>query len=434
MSISNAMQTGVSGLLANASAIGNISDNIANSNTSGYRRTFSQMVTATSEGSEGSASNSVHSITTLDMSEGAEIQGTGSSTDMAIRGDGFFVVSKTPNDPNVANYVLTRAGSFRPDSNGDLRNAAGFYLAGFPYASDGTLGSVDASSFTDLKTVNVDTGLSPGAPTTTMSLAGNLPSQQAGVANPGDPFSSSAEFFSPLGQSSRLQFMWQPTTTANTWDLKFEDADGNSYGTVTVEFNNSGPNAGSPASYSAVTSTATAPAAFSFDTTTGVATISIDNGSSPQVLNVSTGAPNTFEGMTQFSGDYTSIDVVADGSASGNLQRTEIDERGNIYGLYDNGKREALFAIPLSQVSNSVGLEIANGNTFRTTRASGSAILSTAGTDGAGTISTGVLESSNVEIAQELTDLIRVQRAYSSNAKIITTVDEMLDETTRLKR
>jgi flagellar hook protein FlgE len=428
------MQTGVSGLLANASAIGNISDNIANSNTSGYRRTFSQMVTATSEGSDRSTSNSVHAVRTLDMSEGAEIQGTGSSTDMAIRGDGFFVVSKTPNDPNVANYVLTRAGSFRPDSNGDLRNAAGFYLAGFPYASDGTLASVDANSFTDLQTVNVDTGLSPGAPTTEMSLAGNLPSQQTGIATPGDPFSSSAEFFSPLGESSRLQFSWQPTTTANTWDLKFDDAEGNSYGSVTIEFNNSGPNAGSPASYSAVNNTATAPAAFSFDTATGVATISIDNGSSPQVLTVSTGAPNTFEGMTQFSGDYTSVDVVADGSASGNLQRTEIDERGNIYGLYDNGKREALFAIPLAQVSNTVGLEITNGNSFRTTRASGSAILSTAGVDGAGTISTGVLESSNVEIAQELTDLIRVQRAYSSNAKIITTVDEMLDETTRLKR
>ena len=149
---------------------------------------------------------------------------------------------------------------------------------------------------------------------------------------------------------------------------------------------------------------------------------------------MATGAPNTFEGMTQFSGDYTSIDVTADGAASGNLQRTEIDERGNIYGLYDNGKREPLFAIPLSQVSNSAGLEITNGNTFRTTRASGNAVLSSAGTDGSGTITTGVLESSNVEIAQELTDLIRVQRAYSSNAKIITTVDEMLDETTRLKR
>ena len=434
MSISNAMQTGVSGLLANASAIGNISDNIANSNTSGYRRSFSQMVTSTSEGSERSASNSVHAVTTLDMSEGSEIQGTGSATDMAIAGNGFFVVSKSPNETNLANYVLTRAGSFRPDANGDLRNAAGYYLAGFRYGSDGTLGGVDVSSFADLKTVNIDTGLSSGAATTAVSLAGNLPSQQAGLATPGDPFSSSAEFFSPLGTSSRLQFSWQPTSTASTWDLSFEDAQGNAYGSVTVTFNDSGANAGSPATYTNVTSTATAPAAFSFDTATGVATLSIDNGSSPQVLTVATGAPNTFEGMTQFSGDYTTIDVTADGAASGNLQRTEIDERGNIYGLYDNGKREPLFAIPLSQVSNSVGLEITNGNTFRTTRASGNAVLSSAGADGSGTITTGVLESSNVEIAQELTDLIRVQRAYSSNAKIITTVDEMLDETTRLKR
>ncbi len=434
MSISNAMQTGVSGLLANAAAIGNISDNIANSNTAGYRRTFAQMVTSTSEGAQGSASNSVYAVSTLDMSEGAEIFGTGSATDMAVRGDGFFVVSKVPNDPNVANYALTRAGSFRPDANGDLRNAAGFYLAGFPYGSDGTLGAVDANSFADLRTVNVDTGLSPGAPTSAVSLAGNLPSQEAGVTTPGDPFASSAEFFSPLGEAGRLQFLWQPTSTENTWDLTFEDSAGNAYGSVTVEFNDSGANAGSPSLYSGVTSTATAPAAFSFDVATGIATLTIDNGVAPQVLTVVTGAPNTFGGMTQFSGDYTSIDVIADGSASGNLQRTEIDENGNIFGLFDNGKREALFSIPLSHVSNAVGMEVANGNTFRTTRASGAALLSTAGTDGLGTISTGVLESSNVEIAQELTDLIRVQRAYSSNAKIITTVDEMLDETTRLKR
>lgn len=434
MSISSAMQTGVSGLLANATAIGSISDNIANANTNGYRRSFAQMVTSTSDSFEASSTNSVYAVSTLDMSEGAEIIGTGSATDMAIRGDGFFVVSNIPNDPNVANYVLSRAGSFLPDANGDLRNAAGFYLAGFAYGSDGTLSGVDASSFADLTTVNVDTGLSPGAPTTTVAISGNLPSQEAGVATPGDPFSSSAEFFSPLGEGSRLQFLWQPTSTENQWDLTFQGADGTSYGSVTVEFNDSGANAGSPATYSAVTSSATAPAAFSFDVTTGIATLTVDNGTSPQVLTVATGAPNSFDGMTQFSGDYTSIDVTADGSASGNLQATEIDENGNIYGLYDNGAREPLFSIPLANINNPIGLEVTNGNNFRTTRASGGAILSAAGADGVGTISTGVLESSNVEIAQELTDLIRVQRAYSSNAKIITTVDEMLDETTRLKR
>ena len=434
MSISNAMQTGVSGLLANATAIGNISDNIANANTSAFRRSFAQMVTSTSDNSATSATNSVRAVSTLDMSKGTEIFVTGSSTDMAIEGDGFFVVSKEPNDPNVANYMLTRAGSFLPDANGDLRNAAGFYLAGFAYGTDGTLDAVDADSFADLTTVNVDTGLTPGSATTAISIAGNLPSQEAGLTTPGDPFSSTAEFFSPLGEASRLKFSWQPTSTENTWELTFEGADSAAYGSVSVEFNDSGVNAGSPATYSAVTSTASAPAAFAFDIATGVATLTIDNGGTPQVLTIEAGAPNSFEGMTQFSGDYTSLDVTADGSGSGNLLSTEVDDNGDVFGLYDNGKREPLFNIPLANVTNAVGLEASTGNNFRTTRASGAAILSFAGTGDVGTITKGVLESSNVEIAQELTDLIRIQRAYSTNAKIITTTDEMLDETTRLKR
>ena len=434
MSISNAMQTGVSGLLANSTAIGSISDNIANANTDGYRRTFAQMVTSTSEDFNVTGTNNVHAFTVLDMSEGSPTTSSGSATDLAITGEGFFVVSKIPNDSNVANYVLTRAGSFLPDANGDLVNAAGFYLAGHAYGTDGTLGSVDQSSFTDLTTVNVSAGLSPGSATSDMTVGGNLPSQEAGVATPGDPFTSSAEFYSPLGQADRVQFSWQPTSTASSWELTISDSSGNGYGTVTVDFNDSGPNAGSPAVYSNVTSTAVAPAAFVFDVATGTATVTIDNGTAPQAVVVGLGAPDTFDGMTQFAGDYTSLDVTANGSASGNLQGTEIDGNGNIFGVFDNGNRVPLFSIPLANVANPVGLSQGNGNTFEFTRASGTAQLSAAGTSSTGTISAGVLESSNVEIAQELTDLIRVQRAYSSNAKIITTVDEMLDETTRLKR
>ncbi|MBL4749703.1 MAG: flagellar hook protein FlgE [Amylibacter sp.] len=434
MSISNAMQTGVSGLLANSTAISSVSDNIANANTVGYRRSFAQMVTSTSGNFGSASSNSVRAVSILDMSEGSNLNNTGSATDLAISGQGFFVVSRSPNDPNVGNYVLTRAGSFLPDANGDLVNAAGYYLAGYAYGDDGSLGSIDQNSFTDLTTVNVNTGLSTGAASAQMSVAGNLPSQETGVGAPGDPFTSSAEFFSPLGQADRLQFSWQPTSTANQWDLTFSDSSGNAYGNVTVDFNDSGANAGSPALYSGATNTATAPAAFAFDVSTGIVTLTIDNGTTPQVVNVSIGAPNTFDGMTQFAGDYTSLDVITDGSASGNLLGTEFDENGNIFGIYDNGNREPLFNVPLASVANPVGLVAGDGNIFQLSRASGVAQLGAAGTGSVGNITAGVLENSNVEIAQELTDLIRIQRAYSSNAKIITTVDEMLDETTRLKR
>ena len=434
MSISNAMQTGVSGLLANSTAISSVSDNIANANTVGYRRSFAQMVTSTSGSPSGSSSNSVRAVSILDMSEGSNLNNTGSATDLAISGQGFFVVSRNPNDPNVSNYVLTRAGSFLPDSNGDLVNTAGYYLAGYAYDDNGTMGSIDPNSFAGLSTVNVNTGLSTGTASSQMSITGNLPSQETGAVTPGDPFTSSADFFSPLGQADRLQFSWQPTSTPNQWNLTFSDSSGNTYGNVTADFNDSGPNAGSPSLYSGVTNTATAPAAFAFDISTGIVTLTIDNGTTPQVVNVNIGAPNTFGGMTQFSGDYTSLDVVSDGSASGNLLRTEFDESGNIFGIYDNNNREPLFNVPLASVANPVGLVAGDGNIFKIGRASGAAQLGAAGTGAVGNISAGVLENSNVEIAQELTDLIRIQRAYSSNAKIITTVDEMLDETTRLKR
>lgn len=434
MSISNAMQTGVSGLLANSTAISNVSDNIANANTVGYRRSFSQMVTSTSGNFGSASSNSVRAVGVMDMSEGSDLNNTGSATDLAISGQGFFVVSRIPNDPNVGNYVLTRAGSFLPDAEGNLVNSAGYYLAGYAYGEDGSLGSIDQNSFADLTTVNVNTGLSTGAASSEMSISGNLPSQETGVVTPGDPFTSSAEFFSPLGEADRLQFSWQPTSTANQWSLTFSDSSGNAYGNVTVDFNDSGTNAGSPSLYSGVTNSATAPAAFAFDVSTGIVTLTIDNGAAPQTISLEIGAPNTFDGMTQFAGDYTSLDVNTNGSASGNLLGTEIDESGNIFGVYDNGNREPLFNIPLANVTNPVGLSASDGNVFELTRSSGAAQLGAAGTGSVGGITAGVLENSNVEIAQELTDLIRIQRAYSSNAKIITTVDEMLDETTRLKR
>jgi len=434
MSISSAMQTGVSGLLANSTAVESISNNIANANTTGYRRSFAQMVTATTQDLSSTPGNNVYAIPTLDMSEGAGANNTGVATDMSISGSGFFVVSGAPNDPNIANYVLTRAGSFTPDVAGNLRNTAGFYLAGYAYGADGSLGSVDQNSFASLSTVNISAGLSPGSASTQLSISGNLPAQETGVITPAQPFISSAEFFSPLGQADRLQFAWQPTSTANQWDLSIADASGNSYGTVTANFNDSGANAGSVATYSGATSTAIAPANFAFNTATGVATLTVNNGTTPQVIDVTVGAPNTFTGMTQFAGDYTTLKVTNDGSASGTLRSTTIDESGNLFGVYSNGDSKPIFNIPLANVANPLALTSVHGNTFLLTRASGEATLGTAGTGSTGSIASGALENSNVSIAQELTDLIRVQRAYSTNAKIITTVDQMLDETTRLKR
>jgi flagellar hook protein FlgE len=317
---------------------------------------------------------------------------------------------------------------------GYLRNAAGLYLAGFPYDETGSLGVIDRNQFSGLQTVRIAEMSIAGNPTTAMTLSGNLPSQETGVATPGDPFVSSIEYFTSLGAAERLQFSWQPTSTANEWTLNVTDAKGATYGSLTATFNDSGPMAGSIASYSGVTSTATAPAAFAFDTTTGQATITINNGTTPQTITVDMGAPGSFSGLNQFAGDYIPLVGNADGTQSGSLARAEISANGTVYGIFDNGMRRALYQIPLATVPNPNGLLTADNSIFLVGEDSGSFTLAQAGSGVAGEITGGAVESSNVDIAEELTELIQKQRAFSSNAKIITTADEMLDETVRLKR
>jgi flagellar hook protein FlgE len=433
MSISSAFETGVSGLQANSQAVGSTSENIANANTVGYRRGFTQMVTTTASSGSESGILSVTAVDELDMAQPGGLISTNSSTDLAISGEGFFVVTVNPNETVETNYMLTRAGSFLPDENGDLVNPAGYYLAGYPYGPDGTIGEVDRTTVDQMETVNVDNISLSASATTEMSVFGNLPAQETGAATPGAAFTTSSEFFTPLGESQRVQFSWQPTSTANVWDMSFADQNGAPLGSVTVTFNDSGALAGSPASYSNVTSTAPPPAAFAFDTTTGVATLTLDTGSTPQELTVALGAPDSFTGVTQFSGDFTQT-FERNGSSTGNLLRTEIDENGILFGVFDNGERVPLYEIPVAVVDNPNGLIEEKGNAYSLSGESGSFQAMQAKSGNAGGINAGALEGSNVDIAQELTDLIKIQRAYSTNAKVVTTADEMMDETTRLKR
>jgi len=434
MSISNAMQTGISGLLANSAAVGNISSNIANANTDGYRRSFSQMVTSASGSSASSGGGAgVRAVARAEISSEGTQRPTGVASDLSIGGSGFMVVSRNPNDPVLSNYAFTRAGSFRPDADGNLRNAAGLYLAGFAYDTTGSLGTVDRSQFTDLQTVNVGGAAINGEATTQVTISGNLPAQQTGASSTGETFVTSQDYYTALGGAERLEFAWTPSTTPNQWQLQVS-AGGSALGTVDVTFSDSGPSAGAPLSYANVTSLATAPAAFAFDTATGVASLTIDNATTPQTIDLTIGAPGDTSGMTQFSGDYTPVDATLDGFESGVMVRFEIDERGDLYGIYDNGARHLLYNIPLAEVPNPDGLQQIDGNAYITTQASGNFQLNQAGSGSTGALTSGALESSNVELAEELTQLIQTQRAYSSNAKIITTADEMLDETTRLKR
>ncbi|MEI4485527.1 flagellar hook protein FlgE [Frigidibacter sp. MR17.14] len=432
MGISNAMQTGVSGLYANSLAIEQVSSNIANSATTGYKRSFAQMVTTTA--GTAVSSRGVSAVTTATVSQAGAITSTSSVTDLAISGNGFFVVSRNPNETVLSNYMLTRAGSFSVDDEGYLVNAGGYYLSGYAYNDDGTLPAFDANGFGSMETINLTNSTLDAKATTAISIAGNLPSQETGATSTGTSFISSTNFYTELGATDGLSLEWTPSTTANTWDIVFSLADGTQMGSVTVTFADSGTTAGTPLSYSNVTNLATAPASFGFDTATGTATLTIDNGTTPQVVDFTLGAPGSTTGVTQFAGDFAAQDFDVDGWPVSQLSRTEITEDGTVWGVYESGVRKALFMIPVATVTNPDALVEVSANAYRLSRDAGTLTIQQAGTAGAGTITSGALESSNVEIAQELTDLIRIQRAYSSNAKVITTADDMLAETTQIKR
>ncbi|QTN37167.1 flagellar hook protein FlgE [Cognatishimia activa] len=433
MSLTSALQTGVSGLSANSTAVGGISENIANANTVGYKRSFSQMVTTTaSQGSDkGVLSVIAQEVSTIYAAGG--LIATNSNTDLAISGRGFFVVTEQPNETNQGNFLLTRAGSFLPDADGNLVNAAGYYLNGFPYDGDGNLLGVDRSSFASMEVVNVGTVTLAADATTTIDASGNVPSQETGLTTPGAPFITSSEYFTPLGAIERINISWQPTSTANVWAVTVSDHNSTTLGSFDMTFSDSGATAGAPSSYTNITSAAVAPAAFAMDASTGVVSLTLNNGATPQPLTMSFGAIGSFAGMTQFSGDF-SQSYDRDGSNLGELVRTEFDDAGTIFGVFDNGTRRPLFEVPLGVVDNPNGLGERAGNAYQTTVDSGSfqALTPTGGR--VGIINAGALEGSNVDIAQEMTDLIRFQRAFSTNASVVTTVDEMMEETTRLKR
>ncbi len=421
MSIGSALQAGVSGLKTLSSKLATISDNIANSSTVGYKRydvQFSSLVTGGAAGGAFSAGGAKSSIRTEIDNPGILI-GTSSPTDLAIGGDGFFAVSS---GVNSTNFALTRAGSFRPDELGNLRNAAGFYLQGFALNPDGSYvnGAVSLDTFQDLQTVNIAAINGTAAATTRIGFSGNLPQNGPG------PFETAVQYFDEFGASQTLTLNWV-SSGPNQYDLEIYEGPvaGPPAGALTgIDFNAGVP--GAP-NYGAA---AIGGIVGAINPVTGELSLTLASG---QAITLSIGAEDTFSGVTQFAGDFLP-ETSRDGSGLGEIQSLEVSDDGVLTAIFSSGERRPIFQIPVVDVTNANGLRSADGNVFELSREAGSYRLWGAGQGPAGTIRGGALENSNVDIAQELTALIETQRAYSSNASIVRTADEMLEEVTRLKR
>jgi flagellar hook protein FlgE len=452
MTISSSLNAGVTGLASNASRLATISDNIANSSTVGYklaRSDFSSIVN--SRGSGTYSAGGVQVTTARVIDQPGALRSTNNATDLAVRGRGFLPVTQEASLDRQSSSLsvdLATTGSFRADKDGFLRSESGLVLMGWPANPDGTIPNFPRDTFDGLEPVRVNVNQSSGEPTTNMSLGINFPAtftsyqaDSSGNQVVPDPITLPIEYFDNLGTSQDLTLTFTPTVPAsaadpatNTWTLTLADSAnaGTTVAEYTVVFDDSRDTGGTIESITTVSSdrNAVAPGEGDYDPATGLLVVEVAGG--PITLDV--GSVASGSGFTQFSDSFAPTQISKDGNPVGNLIGIDVDEAGFVRANFDTGIIRTAYQIPLIDMPNPNGLIPKDNQTYGISNASGSVFLWDAGDGATGDIVDFTLEESATDVAGELTSLIQTQRAYSSNAKVIQTVDEMLQETTNIKR
>ena len=434
MSLFGALNTAVSGLSAQSAAFSNIGDNVANSQTIGFKRTdtsFKDYLTTSS-----STVNDSGSVATA-PSYLNDKQGTIVQSDLplgtAITGSGFFQVSKATGEVNGITTFnpqtqYTRAGDFSLNKDGYIVNSEGDYLNG--WKADST-GAIDRTSTMPIQVSQA--AYSPVA-TSTVSLSANLPATPNNSA-----ISSQVQVYDALGTPHTVQLSWTKSSGAdNTWtvSLNAPDAKSPAIGTADVVFGSTSGTAAPEGTIGTITPTSGALTGSSYAANTNASLgFNVDFGSGPQTLSLNMGTFGQSNGLTQYAGtEYSLRSLTQNGVPPGSFSGIEIKSSGDIVANYDNTQSRVIARVPVSTFAAPDELQRQDGQTFTATIASGAAQTKDAGTSGAGTLATNSVESSNVDIAQEFTKLISAQRAYSANSKIVTTADDMLQQTLDMKR
>lgn len=435
MTISSSLSAGVAGLNANATRLATIADNIANSSTYGYKRaatSFETMVITPNPGAGAYSAGGVRGTSSRLVDERGALVSTSNALDLAVAGRGMFpVTSATGISDGISGRALmmTTTGSFNPDANGVLRTGSGLVLLGWPANADGTIPVLPRDTIAGLTPVVINANQQAGDPTTEMRLGVNLPATGTEAGAAGSTLPLSVEYFGNLGTSETLNVSFTPiipaTGSSNQWTLVMRDSAqaGAIVGQYTLTFDATRGNGGTLANV-AVTSGG------SYNSTTGVLDIAVAGGP----LSIAIGKLGDPNGLTQLSDSFAPTTITKDGSPVGNLTVVEVDEDGFLNATYDTGFTRRLYQIPLVDVPNLNGLKALNNQTYQVSPTSGSFFLWDAGDGPTGSVVGYAREGSTTDVAGELTNLIQTQRAYSSNAKVIQTVDEMLQETTNIKR
>lgn len=432
MSLYGALLTGVSGLDANSRALAITSSNIANVNTVGYKGStanFSTFLAASSKASEVSPS-SVQVRSMQQLTQQGLLTSTSSSTDLAISGNGFFVVTDDPSNPASGTFY-TRAGSFTPDVKGLLKNSAGFYLEGWTLNTDGTM-PTNRSSLAP-----IDLGALNGTAQATdnLTLKANLQSSATAVGSytAGDMFAGTVtanfeqtvNIYDSQGSARPMQLAFVKTG-ADAWayEVSYQGsaadiggASNNPVKTGTITFNADGSLATPLSGMSSMT--------VPWDASTGLVS---------QTVNIKLGTSGLSNGVTQYDSPSALTAANVDGAPYGALTSVSVDELGYVSALFDNGIQKKVFKVALATFADANSLGPVAGNAYQISDASGTATILEAKTGGTGTISSNSLEASTVDLAKEFSDLITTQRAYSAATRIITTADQMLQELMQIKQ
>lgn len=415
MSLYGVMRTGVSGMNAQSNKLSTVSDNIANVNTVGYKRAsteFSSLILKSGSGNYDSGA--VETTVRYAITDPGNLQFTTSTTDLAVQGNGFFVVQDTN-----GNNFLTRAGSFVPDSTGNLVNTAGFQLMGYNI-QNGAAPNVSANGFGGLQVINVNQMALQASPSTLATVAANLDPSAAAIvpAAPASPTSytskTSMVTYDNIGNAVTLD-VYAQKTGANTWDIEV---------------------------YNGTTALTTSGAAttFKFDvSSTGKGKLDLV-GPPPSATSLTVpipGGSGTFKidmsAMTQVASAFD-FKATVDGNAPSAVEKVNIDSKGVVTAVLKNGTELPSFQIALATVPSPDHLTPEVGNVYSPNLDSGNVQVGLAGQGGLGTIQSGALEDSNVDLADELTSMIEAQRGFTANSKSFQTGADLLDVVVNLKR
>ncbi|MBH23298.1 MAG: flagellar biosynthesis protein FlgE [Myxococcales bacterium] len=437
MSILSTLYQGVSGLNSNSTRLEVTGNNIANVNTIGFKASrvnFEEVlgrtvIGASAQGQIGAGS----AVSTVDQvfSQGSFVN-TGVSTDLAVAGEGFFVVSGDV--AGTAGNFYTRAGQFNIDNEGFLSTGSGLRLQGFAVGADGEvtdkLGDlrVPTAPLEPSMTTDIEMGVGLDASTPARTDAFD-------AANPDatSDFSTSVTVYDSLGAPHQVDVYFRKTAD-NSWE----------YHTLVAASETSA--GGDPGEMTAIGGTPAGTLSFNSDghldnETGGALSVTFANGASAQDITLDFGESITGDGgdgqgrSAQFDDRESGLLYIdQDGRPPGTLQALKVDAEGNVIGGYSNGEEVTLGRVALARFNSPTGLNNMGGNLFMETGRSGEPLVGDPNVGGRGAVMGSTLEQSNVDMAAEFVQMITAQRAYQANSRTISTSDQIYAETVNLKQ